>query len=218
MGVRGDRPTTVVMVDDHTIVRQGMMEVLASDGGIRVVGEAGNGAEAVVLCEREKPDLVLLDVEMPVMGGEEAIAKIFDASPSSKVVICTMHDDPRSVRRLMELGASAYVVKNAGREELVSALRTAKEGEGRVQLSISQGTLNALKGRAEAPLSSRELEVLLLAARGMTNGQIARSLHLSEGTVRRHLANIYAKLEVNSRGEATRKAISEGWITPRDVS
>lgn len=215
---RKDQPITVLLVDDHTLVRQGIVEILRTDEGLLVVGEAANGAEAVDLCAKTKPDVALLDVEMPIMGAEQAIGRISIVSPSTKVVICTMYDDSRLVRRLLESGASAYVIKSAAREELVAAIRTAAADEGRVQLSISQDTLNELRKRAETPLSARELEVLVLAARGMSNQQIARDLRLSQGTVKRHMANINGKLRANSRGEATSRAISEGWITPRDVS
>ncbi len=207
----------VLIVDDHTLFREGLSEMLATQAAIDIVGEARNGAEAIVLAQDKKPDVVLLDVEMPIMGGDESMGKIFEASPSSKVVILTMHDNPRMVRELVAQGASAYVVKSANRQELISAVRSAAQDEEGVALSISQRTLDALEGRTRGPLSDREMEILLHVARGMSNTQIASRLKLSEGTVKRHLANIYNKLEVGSRSEAIRIALSEGWITSRDV-
>ncbi len=162
--------------------------------------------------------MVLLDVEMPVMGAEKAIGPILRASPSSKVLVLTVYDEPRLVRRLLSLGASAYMVKNATRDELLAAVRTVHRVEGRVVLSVSRGTAERLEGSEKATLSGRELEVLLLAARAMSNGRIASHLHISEGTVKRHLTNIYAKLGVSSRADAVKKSLTSGLITFRDLS
>jgi DNA-binding NarL/FixJ family response regulator len=208
----------VLLVDDHALFREGVAEIFAAEDDIRVVGEAENGLEAVALAEREKPDVILLDVEMPIMGAEGAIGRILRASPSSKVIVLTMYDEPRLVRRLLSLGAHAYIVKNATREELVAAVRTVHRVEDRVVLSVSRSTADRLEGSEKNALSARELEVLLLTARAMSNSQIASHLHISEGTVKRHLTNIYAKLEVSSRADAAKKALTSGLITFRDLS
>jgi DNA-binding NarL/FixJ family response regulator len=213
-----DRPIRVLLADDHTVVRQGIAEMLTTDEIIEVVGEAGNGAEAVVLAEELKPDVVLLDIEMPVMGAEEAIVQILEVSPHSRVVILTMYDEPRLVREFTAIGASAYLTKGVTREELISVVHAVTRDEDRVVLSISRNTVDRLEGTAKPPLTRRELEILLLVARGMTNTQIASDFHISEGTVKRHLANINRKLGVFSRGEAARKALLEGWITSRDLA
>jgi DNA-binding NarL/FixJ family response regulator len=218
MDARGRRAVRVLLVDDHALFREGIAEILTAEGGVEVVGEASDGLEAVELARTRRPEVVLLDVQMPVMGGEEAIGPILEASPSSQVVVLTMHDDARLVRSMIARGARAYVGKNATREELVAAVRAAASGERRVVLSLSHDAAEKLQGGAEAPLTARELEIVLLAARGMSNYQIASSLRLVEGTVKRHLSNVYRKLGVGSRGEATRVALSEGWITATEVA
>jgi DNA-binding NarL/FixJ family response regulator len=211
----GDTKIRVLLADDHTMFRQGVTEMLSTDEGIEVVGEAENGREAVALAEKLEPDVVLLDVEMPVMGAGEAMECMLDRSSPPRVVIVTMYDDPRLVRELIGLGASAYLVKTATIEELLTAVHVAASGPpGNVIISSRK-----LENPAAAEgLSGREMEVLLLVARGMSNHQIAISLHLSEATVKRHLANIYPKIRVSSRGEAVRKALSREWISPRDIT
>lgn len=214
----GDDQIKVLLVDDHALFREGVAEIFAAEDDMRVVGEAENGLEALALSEREKPDVILLDVEMPVMGAERAIEGILRVSPSSKVLVLTMYDEPRLVRKLLALGAHAYIVKNATREELVAAVRTLHRVEDRVVLSVSRSTAHRLEGSEKGTLSVREMEVMLLAARAMSNGQIASYLHISEGTVKRHLTNIYAKLGVSSRADAAKKALTSGLITFRDLS
>lgn len=209
------RAIAVLLVDDHALFREGLAEILAADEGVRVVGEAEDGWGAIKLAQAIRPDVVLLDVEMPGVGAEEAIGPILRASPSSKVVILTMHDEAHLVRSLLELGASGYVVKSATREELLAAVRTVDRDADRVVVSVGRETLRKLHGRDANLLSRRESEVLSLVARDMTNDQIASRLYISLGTVKRHLTNIYAKLEVSSRREAVEKALSEGLITQR---
>ena len=208
----------VLLVDDHALFREGVAEICDAEEDMWVVGEAQNGVEAVTLAAKETPDVVVLDVEMPVMGAEMAITRILRASPSSKVLVLTMYDEPRLVRKLLALGAHGYIVKNATREELVAAIRTVYQVEDRVVLSVSRSTADRLEGAEKSMLSSRELEVLLLTARAMSNSQIASYLHISEGTVKRHLTNIYAKLGVSSRADAAKKALTSGLITFRDLS
>jgi DNA-binding NarL/FixJ family response regulator len=208
----------VLLVDDHALFREGVAEIFDAEEDMWVVGEAENGLEAVTLAAKETPDVIILDVEMPVMGAEMAIGRILHASPSSKVLVLTMYDEPRLVRKLLALGAHGYIVKNATREELVAAVRTVYRVDNRVVLSVSRNTADRLEGAEKSLLSGRELEVLLLAARAMSNNQIASYLHISEGTVKRHLTNIYAKLGVSSRGDAANKALTSGLITFRDLS
>ena len=215
-------PIRVLLADDHTMFRQGLGEMLQTDEGIKVVGQAENGAEAVALARELVPDVVILDVEMPVMGAQEAMNKILRLQARPKIVVVTMHDDPSLVRELLALGASAYLVKSASMNELLSAVHAAAESpEGphdeNVVMVVPRETLKQVE-RGVNNLSARELEILLFVARGLSNRQISRVLHLSEATVKRHLANIYPKIEVSSRGEATRKALREGWISTRDVT
>ncbi|QIN77908.1 response regulator [Rubrobacter marinus] len=213
----------VLLADDHTMFRQGLGEMLQTDEGIEVVGQAENGAEAVSLARALAPDVVILDVEMPVMGAQEAMEKLLHLQPRPRIVVVTMHDDPSLVRQLLALGASAYLVKSASMNELLSAVHTAAENpeEGpydeNVVMVVPRETLRQVERGADL-LSARELEILLFVARGLSNRQISRALHLSEATIKRHLANIYPRIGVSSRGEATRKALSEGWLSTRDVT
>jgi DNA-binding NarL/FixJ family response regulator len=215
-----DGKIRVLLADDHAMFRQGIKEMLSTDEAIEVVGEAENGREAVALAERLRPDVVLLDVEMPVMGAKQAMERMLENPPPPRVVIVTMYDDPRLVRELIGLGAVAYLVKSATMEELHSAVHTAANSPiGPENDVIIVAPPKAFVNSADADgLSERELEVLLMVARGMSNNQIAISLHLSEATVKRHLANIYPRIGVSSRGEAVRKALAQRWITAHDIT
>jgi DNA-binding NarL/FixJ family response regulator len=215
-----DKRIRVLLADDHTMFRQGIKEMLSTAEEIEVVGEAGNGREAVALAEKLGPDVVLLDVEMPVLGAKQAMERMLENSPPPRVVIVTMFDDPRLVRELIGLGAVAYLVKSATMEELHTAVHTAANsptGPDKDVVIVAPPKAFSVSAEADG-LSERELEVLLMVARGMSNHQIAIALHLSEATVKRHLANIYPKIGVSSRGEAVRKALSNGWITARDIT
>jgi DNA-binding NarL/FixJ family response regulator len=221
--VQEERPIKVLLADDHTMFRQGLKEMLATDEGIEVVGEAENGEEALELAGEMLPDVLILDVDMPVMGAREVLERLTGISPMPRVVVATMYDDPRLVRELLGLGASAYLVKSASLEELLAAVHaTAKSPEEphdeNVVLILPRETLEKVESETDEKFSARELEILLLVARGMSNRQIAQALMLSEATVKRHLANLYPKMGVNSRGEATSKALSEGYISTLDVT
>ncbi len=213
----------VLLADDHTMFRQGLKEMLQTDESIEVVGEAENGEEAVALARRLNPDVVILDIEMPVVGAREALPRLTGLSPAPRVVIVSMYDDPRLVRELLELGASGYLVKNASLEELLTAVRAVAEGPAEPQrrsavLFLSRDSLQKVERGSDGGLSIREREILLLVARGMSNRQIADNLSLAEATVKRHLANLYPKLNVGSRSEAVSKALSEGYISALDVT
>lgn len=213
------RTIRVVLTDDHTMVRQGMAEMLSTDEQIEVVGEAGNGREAVEVAGRTKPDVVILDIEMPVMGGQAAMSKLLALSPPPRVVIVTVFADRRIVRELLGMGASAYLSKNAPIRDLISTVRSVAHGEDgdNVIVSLPQGTLREEAHPEDGP-TRKEAEILLRAARGEGNREIAKALHLSETTVKRHLSSVYERMGVRSRGEATRKALSEGWISARDIT
>jgi DNA-binding NarL/FixJ family response regulator len=214
----------VLLADDHTMFRQGLKEMLSTDEGIEVVGEAENGREAVALAQERKPDVAILDVEMPVMGAAEAMQKMLMLPTPPKILIVTMYDNPRLVQELLARGASGYLIKSASLEELLAAVRATalsdspRPREENVIVAVPRAVLELAEQRREDEPSRRELEVLLLVARGLSNRQIAASLSLSEATVKRHLANLYAKMKVGSRGEATRKALSEGWFTTQQMT
>lgn len=211
-------PVRVLLADDHTLFREGVAEMFAAEEGVRVVGEAEDGDAAVALAEKEHPDVVLLDVEMPGPGAEETSRRILRVSPGSRVVVLTMHDEPPLVRDLLGSGAHAYMIKNATRQELLAAVEAVARDEDRIMLSVSRETLDRLEGWEKTALSARELEVLSLAARAMSNAQIASHLYISEGTVKRHLTNVYAKLGVASRVEAVNAAVAAGLVASRNLS
>jgi DNA-binding NarL/FixJ family response regulator len=213
----------VLIADDHALVRHGMSEMLSTDTGIEVVAEAENGREAVALAGSTRPDVVILDVEMPVMGGQVALRKLLALPSPPRVVVVTVFADESHVRELLALGASAYLSKNASMHDLISTVRSVATGnptgpEDDVIMVLPRGTFEEGDDARGSELSAREAEVLLLAARGVGNREIGETLYLSERTVKRHLSNIYKKMDVHSRGEATRKALSEGWISTWDVA
>ena len=184
-----------------------------------MVAEVPNDAEALRLARELVPDVVIMQVQMPFERAKESLRRMRSATPPPKVVVVTMFEEPRYVRGLMELGASAYLVKSSSAEHLVAAVRAAvfdPKGENVVvgmPRSMLEGT-----GEGEGVLSGRELEVLVLASRGLSNRGISRALHLSEATVKRHLSNIYPKIDVASRGEAAQKALHENWITIEEIT
>ena len=211
----------VLLADDHTMFRQGIASVLAGYAGMEVVGQSTNDEGAVELACRTKPDVVLMQVQMPISRAKENLLRMrSEVDPPPKVVIVTMLEDPHYVRELMEVGVSAYIVKSASSEHLVAAVRTAilDPNSKNVVVGMPLEILEEAEGGSGGVLSARELEILLLAARGLSNHEIASSLNVADGTVKRHLANTYEKMGVRSRGEATRKALYEEWITIQDVT
>ena len=210
----------MILADDHAMVRQGFSEMLSADADMVVVGEAENGREAVALAERTRPDVAILDIEMPVMGAQAALKKMLALSPPPKVVIVTVFADNRLVQELLALGASAYLSKGASMRTLLDTVRSvARGGDENVIVSVPRETLHRTEeDEQEYNLTPREMEVLLLVARGLGNRRIGEDLHLSETTVKRHLSNVYEKLGVHSRGEAVGRAVSEGWISSWDIS
>jgi len=209
----------VLLADDHALVREGMSEILSLQDDIEVVAQAGDGREAVSLAKQTRPDVAILDVEMPVMGAQAALRRLRELSSPPKAIIVTVFADPRLVRELLGLGASAFLAKSASSEDLIATVRSvARDRSGdNVIVSVSREHFDA-EGPAESPLSRREAEALRLAARGAGNKEISEMLHLSETTVKRHLSNVYDKLGVKTRGEAVSRAVSEGWISSWDIA
>jgi DNA-binding NarL/FixJ family response regulator len=219
MGENRDAPIRVLLADDHTMFRQGLAGVLASYGAMEVVAEVPNDAEALRLARGLAPDVVVMQVQMPFERAKETLEAMRSFPDPPKVVIVTMFENPRYVRGLAEVGASAYLLKSDSAEHLVGAIRAAvldPEG-GDVVVGMPVAMLERTEGGADGVLSARELEILLLAARGLSNGRIASSLHISEATVKRHLANVYEKMGVGSRGEAAREALMRDWITIEEI-
>src|SRR5215218_9922967 len=213
-------PIKVLLADDHTMFREGIASVLADYSSMEVVGQADNDEGAVELARLTRPDVILMQVQMPIPRAQENLRRMREVSdPAPKVVIVTMIEDPREIRELMELGASAYIVKSASTEHLVAAVRAAilDPKSKNAVVGMPLGMLEEAEEGSEGVLSARELEILLLASRGLSNHQIATKAHLAEGTVKRHLTNTYHKMGVGSRSEATRMALYEEWITIHDV-
>lgn len=213
----------VVLCDDHQLFRHGLAEMLTLADDIEVAGEANTHEGAAQIVSQQSPDVVLLDLEMPGGRAEETILRMLRLPRPPGVIIVTMHDEPRLIRRFIGMGASAYLPKSATLEELLDAVRNAAAspqsppGEPGARGVVPREVLEDVQGHADG-LSERELEILLQAARGMSNQQIAASLHLSEATVKRHLANVYGKIGVGSRTEATQKALANGWISSFELS
>jgi DNA-binding NarL/FixJ family response regulator len=213
-------PIRVLLADDQTLFRQGLAAILASYEGVEVVAEVPNDEEALRLARELSPDVVVMEVQMPFQRALETLEAMRAFEEPPKVVIVTMFESPRYVRDLTGVGASAYVLKTSSSEHLLAAVRAAvfdPEGKNAV-FGMPEQMLEEGDDGVEGVLSARELEIMLLAARGLSNGQIAASLNLSEGTVKRHLANIYPKMGVSSRGEAARKALQEDWITIEEIT
>jgi DNA-binding NarL/FixJ family response regulator len=210
----------VLLADDHTMFREGLAGILASYGGVEVVGEVPNDEEALRLARELSPDVVIMQVQLPFQRALETLREMRSFSDPPKVVIVTMFESPRYVRGLTGVGASAYLVKTSSAEHLVAAVRAAAldpSSENAV-VGMPQEMLEGTEEGVESVLTGRELEILLLAARGLSNYQIASSLRLSEATVKRHLANVYPKMGVGSRGEAAKEALLREWITIEEIT
>jgi DNA-binding NarL/FixJ family response regulator len=213
-------PIRMLLADDHTMFRQGLARILASYAGMEVVAEVPNDADALRLARELSPDVVIMQVQMPFERAVETLKAMRSFPAPPKVVIVTMFESPRYVRALTGVGASAYLIKTASSEHLVAAVMAAvldPKGEN-VVVGMPQQMLEESREGAQGVISARELEILLLVARGLSNQQVASSLHLSEATVKRHLANIYPKMGVASRGEAMREALQRDWITIEEVT
>jgi DNA-binding NarL/FixJ family response regulator len=210
------RVLRIALVDDHTLFRQGLSELLAVEPDLDIVGQAGDSVAAVQMIASHRPDTVLLDVEMPHHPVGVTIEGIRRASPETRILILTMHDDPLLLQEVLAAGAYGLLVKTATRDELVGAIR-AVGYYGKTVLSVSHSTVAELAAAPRNPLSPRELDVLKLASRAMSNAQIANSLYIAQGTVKRHLTNIYAKLGAVSRLDAVNKAVAAHLIRPPDT-
>ncbi len=208
------KPVTIVLVDDHPVVRMGMRFLLESEG-MRVVGEAENGSLGKELVMATQPDLVLMDLRMPVMDGATATAEVLAARPQTRVLVLTTYDDDTDILRAVEAGASGYLLKDAPQTELVGAIHAALRGETVLSPTIAAKLVNRLRtpNDAASQLTPRELDVLRALAAGGTNAEIGRTLYISEATVKTHLLRVFAKLEVDDRTAAVTNAIQRGLIT-----
>jgi DNA-binding NarL/FixJ family response regulator len=207
----------VIICDDQAIIRDGLEMLLKLEKDIEVIGQAQDGAEAVALVERTRPDLVLMDLKMPGLNGIEATRQIRTAYPQVKVLVLTTYDDDEWVFDAIRAGASGYLLKDTPREEVIKAVRGTVAGKTFLDPSVAGKLLHQVADKQVHPstlltdkLTEREADVLRLVARGFTNADIAERLHLSEGTVRNHVSGIFAKLEVSDRTQAAVIAIQHG--------
>lgn len=214
-------PIKVLLGDDHTMFREGLAKLLTSYDDIEIMGTSDNGPQVVEMARREKPDVVVMQIETPIEQTIRSIREILEISPQPKIAIVTMFANPYYVRKVLDQGASAYLMKSAGVEDLIDAVRNVTSHrapeKNKLVVGISREALEMAEGRSGHTLTKREMEILLMAARGLSNHRIAKSLEIEETTVKRHLANIYQKTGVSSRGEAVNKAISEGWISLPEI-
>jgi DNA-binding NarL/FixJ family response regulator len=207
-----------LIADDHVVVREGLSAMLSREKDFQVVGEAVNGREAVEKARELKPDMVLMDLRMPEIDGIEAMRQIKAENPAMKFIILTTYDNDEYIFKGIEAGARAYLLKDAPREELFKAIRAVSRGESLIEPAIAGKVLDRfaeLSRQAQAPetLSSQEVKVLTLMAKGAGNKLIASTLNLGESTVKTHIQNIFHKLGVNGRTEAVTEAIKKNIIT-----
>lgn len=201
-----DDRITILLVDDHTLVREGLREILETQPDMRVVGEAEDSGTTVALAEAQQPDIVLLDVEIPGSDVTTTVNQIRDRSPSSRVIILSMYEGPQLVQALLAVGIRGYLLKSIHWQELVAAIRAVRADSSRIALGVSRESLGYIQPESSpGTLSARELEVLDLVAQALSNSQIASRLQLTEATVKQHLRNIFAKLGAVSRLDAVNK-------------
>jgi len=215
----------ILLADDHALVRDGTRELLEREEDLQVVAEAGDGEEAVRLATSQCPDVAIIDIAMPRLNGIEATRQIKALCPATAVLILTAYDDDQYVFALLEAGAAGYLLKNVRRRDLIEAVRAVNAGESVLHPVIARKVLDRLAHPSGKPveksaldrLTERELEVLKLAAKGMSNKDIARHLNLSVRTVQAHLSAVFGKMQVGSRTEAVVQALQQGWFTLEDT-
>ncbi len=204
---------SLLIADDHPVVRNGLRGIFTGDPEFEVLGEASNGREAVTLALARKPDVVLMDLRMPGTDGVSAIRELSAASPETHVLVLTTYGDDSDVLAAIDAGATGYLLKDAPREELLRGVRAASRGESVLSPSVAATLLGRVRApQPETPLSPRELEVLRLIARGATNREAAKQLFISEATVKTHLIHVYAKLGVNDRAAAVAAGYERGLL------
>jgi DNA-binding NarL/FixJ family response regulator len=210
----------VLLVDDHTVVRQGLRALLKAEPDMEVVGEAENGRQAVMLARKDSPDVVIMDVAMPLLNGLEATRQILKTVPNTKVLVLTSYGDDECVQQLMEAGAAGYLIKQTAANDLLKAIREVQKGNAffspaiakRLRDQCREQFTTGLPARKASELTSREAEVLQLIAEGFSNKQIASELAISIKTVEKHRQQVMNKLNIHDVAGLTRYAISKGLI------
>lgn len=205
-------PATIrlLLADDHPVVREGLRGMLESQSDFAVVGEAGDGGEALRLIEQVRPDVVLMDLRMPEMDGVTAIRAMRERGLPVHVLVLTTFDSDADIVRAVEAGATGYLLKDAPRQELFRAVRAAARGETVLAPAVASRLLGRMRAPDDETLTEREMDVLQLVAKGNSNREIGKALHISNATVKTHLVHIYAKLDVSDRTSAVTTALARG--------
>jgi DNA-binding NarL/FixJ family response regulator len=206
----------IVLIDDHTLLREVMRKALDAEPDMAVVGDAASGASGIQQCQTEQPDVVLLDASIPGESVIETVHAIHAVSPNARILIVSMLDDPALMRQLLGCGVRGYLIKSVSWTDLVSSIRAVCADDTRIVLHVSAEALTHIATAANDPeiLTKRELEILTLVSKAMSNRQISRRLTVAEGTVKRHLGTIFTKLDARSRLDAVNKAIALRLIAP----
>jgi DNA-binding NarL/FixJ family response regulator len=205
-------PIRLLVADDHPVVRDGLRAMLATQPDMELVGEAATGTEAVERARALRPDVALMDLQMPDLDGPAAIAALREQAPEVRVLVLTTFGTDADITRAVEAGATGYLLKDAPREQLFGAIRAAAKGESVLSPSVATRVLGRMRAPAEEALSPRELEILQAVARGLSNKEIGRRLYVSEATVKTHLLRIFDKLGVDDRTAAVTVALERGII------
>ena len=211
----------VIIADDHVLFREGTRNIIEQEPDMEVVGEANDGEEAIELVTKLKPHVALVDIAMPKINGIEATKQIKVSYPNTAVIILTAYDNEQYILSLLKAGAAGYLLKNVSGSDLINAIRAVHAGESVLHPIVAQKVFARLSSLGEAPsdsvpprdFSRREVEILKLAAKGMSNKEIAETLFLSRRTIQAHLVNIFRKMDVGSRTEAVLQALKRGWFS-----
>jgi len=204
----------IVIADDHPIFRAGLQGLLSAQEDFEVVGEAANGREAVAIVRHAHPQVLLLDLQMPELDGLGAIREIRTVAPDTRVLVLTTYDSDADILRAVEAGATGYLLKDTPREDLFKAIRATARGDSVLSPSVASKLIGRARGPVERSLSAREIEVLTLVARGVSNKIIGKDLRISEATVKTHLLHIFAKLGAGNRSQAVVIAYEAGVVRP----
>ncbi|GAA3454465.1 response regulator [Dactylosporangium matsuzakiense] len=205
-------PVRVIVVDDHAVMRAGVVALLAADPGIAIVGEAEHGRAALALIERLDPDVALVDLRMPVLDGVATTAQVVARHPRTRVLILTTYDTDADIERGVEAGAIGYLLKDTTHEQLADAIRAAARGETVLAPRVAEKLIARMRRPAHPALTPRELDVLTAVADGLTNAEIGARLVIAEATVKTHLLRLFAKLDVNDRTHAVVVAMERGLL------